>query len=326
MAKKATNHASNVEEITTKTATISVEALGALTRSPYQPRDCDDEGKVALAQDIASRGLDNAIIVGICGDGVRCIVQGHRRKSAIIWGRSVGLSVPTEIKIQVREYQSRNDDALRDDTMDHGQSVGIANKWELYRAVVPFLKDGESTYGAIVYRLKEAFDHNFGRIPEKEAKIRSLERMAEVMANDGDMGASRQCLKEAIAEQAAYRRGAMQTYASVYKLAYEHGRKDVEEYMRKVWLGELDKGQPILSQGPLVKLASTMVKEGDWAFEALWAEKTAPREDAPKVKPISVRKLKDIRDSRGSKIVISIIDAIANGRVTVDDRRVTLNQ
>jgi len=307
MPKKS--HAEMVVEVTVNTKTVSVEALRSFERSPFQPRESDDAGKFALARDIGQRGLDNALVIGTTPDGV-VIAQGHRRIAAILFAVVVGWIDGTyAVPVTVREYKSRMCDALRDDTLDHGQSIGLANNWELYQAVKPLLTLGEDSYGDIVYKLKEAFDHNCTRVPETESLIRGFERTAEVCAREGDTDASDAAMKAAVQKQAEYRRGALQTIASTFQLSTELGHPEVEDYMKRVWLGQLQPNEKVLSHGPLIALKKA-IKEGN--FDEVWEAKTT-RSAGSTVRPLSKAKINKAMESTHT-IVRAVLWAVVNGR------------
>ena len=305
------NTAKAVKGIVAKTLFVTLEVLNLLTRSPFQSRDNDNIGRMSLMQEILSRGLDQVVRLGLTPDGI-CIEQGHRRRAAInllfeLFPVKYAELFPNGIPVKVTDYESFRSEALRDATLDQGSTVGLSNVWELYNAF-KHMRANEETVGACIYKLQSAFDHCFGRRPDREAKIRSFEYAAEAAAKAGDFEASEAALKDARTEMAKYRNGATQTFGAVMKLG-----KVAEDYMRRAWLGQLDTGEAMLSHGPLMKLAKVK-DEQPQDFAAAWDITTKP-EVKPKVVSLTKAQLKTVRDAASSKVLIVILDAIASGNL-----------
>lgn len=300
-----------------KTTYVSLEVLNLLTRSPFQPRENDDIGRMSLMQEIAERGLDQCIIVAITPEG-SCIGQGHRRKSAFNLGFDLlpelfASLFPEGIPVKVIEFRSLSCDELRDLTLDQGSTMGLNDVFELYKAFKS-LRAREETYGSIVYKLQSGFDHCFGRIPKTEAKIRSLEFGAEAAAKAGDSNAAEAGLNEARTAMGKYRNGAIQTMSAVAQLAAVH--PDVEEYMRRVWTGELEKHEPVLSHGALLKLVKTM-KDQPQDWEAAWKEATSPKDDSKVIRMAKKSELKSLIESAKSDLLLTILRVIMTGQIDV---------
>jgi len=242
-------------KITAKSTTLTLDEAATLKTNPHQPRPVGDVYDLAML--IADRGQDNAVIISrFLGDdcvndvgetvktGDLVTVQGHRRIAATFEGVSLGW-LPATFAIRCRYVEYETDAEQAKAVGDQSSSVGLENKWELFKVVKPLLalcKGGGQTHGSIALTHNNTYSKVWNVVDEKRNAINAKIRLAKMAFANGDTIAAEECLKEAAKIAEEYRRGATQTYVGLAQLP-----DDVYEYMRRQWVEGLAEGEPQLS-------------------------------------------------------------------------------
>jgi len=306
---------------------IPLSEMISLVENPFQPSGRSERDSYPMALDLKSRGQFNPILIGVVLEmSERFTVQGHRRTAGAILGIELGI-LPADFALDVtyRVYDTVED--MGQDVGDHGATVGLENKWQLFQVLAPIYRSKSSTYAEIALIHSESFRQVWNTKDDRESVIRSKVEIAQTMFAAGNAEAGNLALAEAQTVAGSYRNGVNQTYSAVANLPMF-----VAEYMRRQWLGELVEGEPVLSQNDFVAVSKAMkeakvIASDSDAIEGIFEAVKAAKVEAARLKAakkaeeggdtptktqaiMPKKKLETMRNSAGNVLFARILTCI----------------